>query len=644
MGGRVAICLAALLASAGTALGQSSFNTIYGFGDSYADTNQPGQPGGILPEGVPFPADMPEGRFSSGGNFVDRLQDNFGIPASINYAFGGAMTDTNNVVGVPAGFQTEIAIVQLLDQTFRPDDIIALSIGGNNALAILDDPSFLGPDPEAGARVYAQVSAAQVGAGVQELVDRGARTITYFSIGDPFLYPSLGVSSLPAQIFLEDFLVASEVQMAGIAAQGVRVNFFNFAELQRRIFEQGDWQRFGFEQVGVFGLPSVLVPGSIPCLTEATCSSGEGFFYWDAVHLTEEGYNLAADFMTIQLGQNETIPVQAELAEIQSRNFTDTLHQRMQARRDGATGFDASYSVKDAPDAGKLSYKDAPEPHVDDAFALFVAGGFAGGDRDARDGIVAYDYDLRQIVVGGEWKADEHVYLGGAIGYSNANAEYGFLRGEGETDLDSVNIGVYGSLAYPNWFADLALAYSINSYDLNRTGFVSPFGVAIPLDTSAEADGDSFAADFRTGYLFRSGGFGIGPIAGLSYTHVTVDGYTESGDSLLSMRVEDQELDSLIGSIGLQVRYRSGGIEPYVAVTVEQEFMDGASYDFALTSASLVVNSVDVGQDDEPFGRVRAGINARLSDQLVGSIDGNATFGRETGDDYAITGALKFQF
>ena len=48
--------------------------------------------------------------------------------------------------------------------------------------------------------------------------------------------------------------------------------------------------------------------------------------------------------------------------------------------------------------------------------------------------------------------------------------------------------------------------------------------------------------------------------------------------------------------------------------------------------------------EEDPFGRVRAGLKAHLSDAITGSIDGNATFGREFGDDYAVSGSLKYRF
>lgn len=416
--------------------------------------------------------------------------------------------------------------------------------------------------------------------------------------------------------------------------------------MQRRIFGDAttpsEAAKFGFFKVT--GVPNIAADplGAVPCNFPAnSCdqANARGYFYWDAVHLTEEAYNLAADFMTIQLTQNETIPVAADLADIQAHAFAETLSQRMESRRYGG-GDHGTYSTKDYG----LSWKDAPPPIRDDSFALFVSGGFNNGDRDKRPGEVGFDYDMRSIIVGGEWKAREHAYLGAAIGYTHSEADYAFLRGHGETDLNSVNFGAFASVSYPNFFADIVLAYSSNNYDLSRTGVVSPFGAGIGLDTSADTDGHSFIADFRTGYLFHSGGFGFGPVGGLVYSHTSVDGYTEGGDSLLSMKVGKQELESLIGSVGVQLRYKSGGLEPYVAVTPEKEFMGDRSYEFALTSAPLIVNGIDIGKESDPFGRVRAGIKANITDAVTGSIDGNATFGREFGDDFGISGSLTYRF
>ena len=79
---------------------------------------------------------------------------------------------------------------------------------------------------------------------MQTRVDRGARTITYFSVGAPELYPTRTGAIPPDRV--RGATVYSEQQFADIAAQGVRVNFFNFAILQQRVLVGGEAQRFGF--------------------------------------------------------------------------------------------------------------------------------------------------------------------------------------------------------------------------------------------------------------------------------------------------------------------------------------------------------------------------------------------------------------
>ena len=177
-GVRAAFFVAALLVADTAAHAQTSFDTIYGFGDSYADTNRVGDPGGSIPPGF-FPPNAPERRFSSGLNFVDRLESNLGTSDAVNYAVGGAQMDDKNVASpLLSGFAQEIQRVQIDGKTFGPKDIIALSIGGNNANSILADAA----DLSAGIEAYTLQSAQQVGDGVQELVRRGAQTMHPVSI------------------------------------------------------------------------------------------------------------------------------------------------------------------------------------------------------------------------------------------------------------------------------------------------------------------------------------------------------------------------------------------------------------------------------------------------------------------------------
>ncbi len=95
---------------------QTVFSTIQAFGDSYADTRNLFR---IL--GVPNPITYPTGRFSGGTNFVDTTSLLLGIPQN-NFAIGGAMTGTTNVVGpaFPALPRSGKALSRLERRSRRP--------------------------------------------------------------------------------------------------------------------------------------------------------------------------------------------------------------------------------------------------------------------------------------------------------------------------------------------------------------------------------------------------------------------------------------------------------------------------------------------------------------------------------------------
>ena len=114
-------------------------DNIVAFGDSYADDGNAFQLGGIDPLTTQI---YTTGRFSGGTNYIDTLADLLG--ASIeNFAIGGAKTDNTNT-GSPflPGFQFEVnaflagGLVPAFpagDGLFDEDDLLAVSIGGNDA-------------------------------------------------------------------------------------------------------------------------------------------------------------------------------------------------------------------------------------------------------------------------------------------------------------------------------------------------------------------------------------------------------------------------------------------------------------------------------------------------------------------------------
>ena len=95
----------------------------------------------------------------------------------------------------------------------------------------------------------------------------------------------------------------------------------------------------------------------------------------------------------------------------------------------------------------------------------------------------------------------------------------------------------------------------------------------------AETDGSTLVLSAGTGYRFRAGPATFGPIAGIRYERVEIDGYTETGAQLLNLTVDEQTSEAVTGSIGAQgsVHLQVGSLKltPTVSVALEQTLDDG---------------------------------------------------------------------
>ncbi len=168
------------------------------------------------------------------------------VPVS-DFAIGGAFTGTGNIngLGIP-GFVTEHrsflagggpAAFPRVSGRFAPNDLLAISIGGNDARAY---QRSLGLSPTAtqiagliaGAPARANVSVAEATAGLNALVGAGARNITFLA-GDVGLLPEVRGRPIAAvgSAFASSFNAGIQTSLAGIAAQGVTVHYLDLTRI-----------------------------------------------------------------------------------------------------------------------------------------------------------------------------------------------------------------------------------------------------------------------------------------------------------------------------------------------------------------------------------------------------------------------------
>jgi phospholipase/lecithinase/hemolysin/uncharacterized protein YhjY with autotransporter beta-barrel domain len=613
----------AALLPIGEARAQTTFGVIQAFGDSYADT---GNLFKIL--GQPNPPQYPTGRFSGGTNFVDTTSSLLGIPQN-NFAIGGATTGPTNVVGpgIP-GFQQEWQGFVAAGKKIAPSDLVEMSIGGNDARAY-----YQGGGTLAGVNAAATVSANQALAGINALVNAGARNLV-FTTGDvgqlPEAFsPALAPAAPIGTAFSQNYNAQMQAALAAIARSGVRVEMVDISLIGTQI--KANPSRFGVANVGACPVACIGNPAL----------QNQFLFYFDGVHLTSLGFTIVGEYIVNRLNAPLTIGPQGDVGLSSAMGFASTLFGRLDTFRE-TSGF-ASTMNSYAADL-KVPYTKAPPPRpvVYNPWSFYMLANGAVSDRQANVASRGFNLDSVGGTIGTEYRINANSFVGGAFDYSNPKAR--LFNSQGTTEANAYQIGGYGEWANANLFLQGLATVGWQNYRNVRPGVVDTI--------TSNPDGTSVVAAGKVGYLFGAPDkIQAGPIGSLLYARARVNGYTESGDPVLTLNVGSQTAETLIGSAGAQFRFpfwvAGKLISPYVNLTADDDFIgNGRIIQFGATSAPLIINNwaIATTNSHNVYGRVAAGVVAPVWNNVALTANVSQTFARTGGNDFYGNGGLKISF
>lgn len=578
---------------------------IVAFGDSYADD-------GNLFEllGIPRPAAYPNGRFSNGTNFVDTMSLLLGAPVE-NFAIGGAFTNNGNIngPGIP-GFTTEWqsflagggpAAFPRTDGRFDPGDLLVISIGGNDARAYR-----LGGGTVAGASAAAAPRIAEATNGLNALVNAGARNITFLA-GDVGRLPeAVGQPSAAAgSAFSSAFNQGMQTTLAGYANQGVIVNYLDLNLIGDRVIANP----------AAYGLTS---SGASTPADVAAGRADQFLFYADNVHLSSAGFAIVGRYAVRQLEAPLHLEAQADLGLQAATSFGKTLLGRL----------NLSGARMGKADGGPLN--------------VFISANTQTITRGATLTRLGYDMDTTSISGGLEYDLGYGVVAGAAVNVLRGRA--GMDIGSGRAKTRGWQVGGYaGWSGGGGFFAQAYGGYGSLDYRIQRDAVID--------DITARPDGETISAGAQAGYLFPMGdAFRVGPVVGVQYAKAKIDGFTESGDPVLTLNVGKQSAKSLIGSAGIEARgnMEVGGlsVQPYGSIALAKEFEDDdRTILYANTSAPGIVNRWGVaGGSRDLHGRFNAGVNMALVKSVSLQLNATGSIARDEGNDLGGSLAVKVGF
>jgi outer membrane lipase/esterase len=200
---------------------------------------------------------------------------------------------------------------------------------------------------------------------------------------------------------------------------------------------------------------------------------------------------------------------------------------------------------------------------------VFVRGNVILAQGSSQADVPHFDDNTESAVIGADYRFTPHLLAGVTASYAHTDVTLDDL-GSSAT-VDSYSPGVYASYADHGWFANFIGRYSYNTYTDDRS-------IAFLNQTATGATtGNEGVADLDGGYEFHSGAWTFGPVAGLQYTHLTVNSYDEQ-NSAANLAVAEDQSDSLRSRFGGSVRFDCRGcgvtFSPHLTATWQHEFMD----------------------------------------------------------------------
>jgi len=647
----VGTALIALVAALGATLlpANAQFTSITAFGDSYADTGSapggafrmlgalfPGQ--GYYP---PCPAQLgyPTCRFTGSTNFVDSLQSIYGLPTATNYAIGGARTDDSNTIPVLPGFTYELDQFAIKGTQFTNSDLILLSIGGND-LSAIGDPTQV--------HSSAITSAQAEVAGVQQLVAAGAHNIVIFGTGSSkyFPVPPIGPVSVnyPAGVAFTDaqrddwantYYLTTEQLLAPLAHSGVRIFLFDFGVLQARLAANPG--QYGFTSATNCTAATILYNPPVPAPPVV-----QGCFYENTVHPTGAGMALVANYMANQIDAPTTVVSQGGITTSIAAGFAASVLGRLDADRTvQELGIEPAKAMSYAMETKAQGPVWPGRPVAPESrWSIYGNITYGGGSFEQQFLAPSYDYDAVGGLLGLEYRVNPRLLLGGVFGYSSSTVNLDIQNAHDQ--INSYQLAGYGSFTDAHWFADALIAYGRNDFALDRAGIID----IVHGSTGA----NTFTAAGQAGYLVDVASIRAGPIAGLNYTYAVIGAYTETGDSLLTMMVNQQALAALTGDVGLQFRFpwvwRGDLYSPFINVTAEQDFLGSGRMvtTTQVTTPLLPVLTPVPDNNNRAYGKVAAGVAMRIAKNVSATVNASTTFAREGGNEFMTSSGIKLAF
>ena len=341
-----------------------------------------------------------------------------------------------------------------------------------------------------------------------------------------------------------------------------------------------------------------------------------------------------------------------------SHSFERPLNRAIEAGRSAAS------QTAEAPwRRGGAASGDEEDPYEDletydsteSPWGFFMNGRASFGDAPRLGADPGYDFSTQGLTAGVDYRVSEQWVVGSSIGYSRSDTDLagvGGRRDGGSIDTEGMSLSVFTSWYREDFYLDGVVTFGQTDLETERViDLPSSLNGRDRFVALGAPDGDELSLHLGFGYDFRVGeALNLSGFINGNYVRATVDSYTETGADLLNLIYEEQELESLLAEVGVELTYPYslswGVVQPLVRVAFLRELEDDPQIIRARFAEDPTGRRFRLASErpDRSYMNVALGLTATLQRGWATYFQYDTDLERDDLDIYTLSGGFRFQF
>jgi fibronectin-binding autotransporter adhesin len=251
-------------------------------------------------------------------------------------------------------------------------------------------------------------------------------------------------------------------------------------------------------------------------------------------------------------------------------------------------------------------------------------------------------YTAGDATAGISFRMTSHLATGVLFDYNHTDAKTDSAGSK--TTVDSYSPGVFATYFDRGFYANGLFSFGYNNYDNSRD---------IPLigkTASSSPSGQQYVGDLDVGYDFHPNkNWILGPTLGLTYTHLDIDSFTETGAPGADLAVDSQSVDSLRSRFGGHAIFQTNTgdvlLQPNITAMWQHEYLaSGSGITSSFNDFSSNPFTIQTASPSRDSALIGVGLTATLNNSMALYLNYLADVGA---DDYfaqSVVGGFKARF